>query len=124
MTKGNLEIAIDELEKSVEYSARTKRALGLLGYVYGVTGRRDRAKEVLGELKNRLTNEETTSLNIAEVYLGLGENDQTFAWMEKEFEARGSDLSRISWYPHFQTVRSDPRFADLVERMGLPAIAP
>jgi len=53
------------------------------------------------------------------VYAGLGDKDQAFAWLEKDFQARSGLLSRVRWESPFETLRSDPRFADLLKRMGL-----
>jgi hypothetical protein len=53
------------------------------------------------------------------VYVGLGDKDQAFAWLEKDFEQHSDILSRITWWFSFEDLRSDPRYADLVRRMGL-----
>jgi hypothetical protein len=57
--------------------------------------------------------------DVAGIYAGLGDKDQVFIWLEKDFQARVGPLSRIRWEPPFESVRSDPRFADLLRRMGL-----
>jgi TolB-like protein/Flp pilus assembly protein TadD len=117
--KGLFADAIVELEKSVQMSGRTKRAVGLLGCAYGLAGERSAAEPILQELKDRLAKQESTSLNIAEVYLGMGDRDQMFYWLQNDAIQRGGDVARITWYPHFESVRDDPRFADLVRSMGL-----
>jgi hypothetical protein len=53
------------------------------------------------------------------VYAGLGDKDQAFAWLERDFQQRSGDLSTITWWHSFDDLRSDPRYADLVRRMGL-----
>ena len=58
--------------------------------------------------------------DVAEVYAGLGDKDQAFAWLEKDFQAHSGLLPRIRWYIPFESLRSDPRYADLLQRMGLP----
>ena len=58
---------------------------------------------------------------IAWIYAGLGDKDQAFASLEREFQERGGTLTNaILIYPFFDTLRSDPRYADLRRRMGLP----
>jgi hypothetical protein len=54
------------------------------------------------------------------VHAGLGEKDQAFAWLEKDFQAHSGVLPDIRWEPPFEPLRSDPRFEDLQRRMGLP----
>ncbi len=54
--------------------------------------------------------------NVAYVYLL---KDQAFAWLERDFQQRSGLLSDITWRPTFDGLRSDPRYAGLVRRMGL-----
>jgi len=62
---------------------------------------------------------EALGRDIAGVYVALGKNDQAFAWLEKDFQIRSGDLSTITWYPTFDSLRNDPRYADLLRRMNL-----
>ena len=49
----------------------------------------------------------------------MGDKDQAFAWLEKDFQQRSGELPNITWRLGFEDLRSDPRFADLLKRMGL-----
>ena len=60
------------------------------------------------------------AVSLRAVYAGLGEKDQAFAWLEKAYEERTSRLSYLKVEPLWDPLRSDPRFADLVRRIGLP----
>lgn len=60
---------------------------------------------------------------MATVYLGLGDTDATFAWLERAVQTRASALLYLAVDPRYDPVRSDPRFADLVRRIGLPQVA-
>jgi hypothetical protein len=62
----------------------------------------------------------STRVEIAMVHTGLGNKEQTFVWLEKTFQDRSGELPRIRWYPSFASVRDDPRYKDLLKRMGLP----
>jgi tetratricopeptide (TPR) repeat protein len=108
---------IAELEKAVELSGR--EPLRDLGYGYAISGGRAEALAVLRELEGKYEKHEAIGQDLAAVYAGLGEKDQAFAWLEKDFQARSGLLARIRWIPPFESLRSDPRYADLVRRMGL-----
>ena len=56
---------------------------------------------------------------ISAVYDGLGQKDQAFAWLEKDFQARTSILPYITQFPVFEGMRGDARYTDLLRRMGL-----
>ena len=55
------------------------------------------------------------------VCLGLGDIDQAFSWLQKVAEERDGSLTGISVWPHFDPLRSDPRFGALLQRMNFPA---
>ena len=61
-----------------------------------------------------------TSYGVALVYAGLGENDQAFAWLNKGYAERTHWLVWLKLDPRWDSLRSDPRFQDLLRRMGLP----
>jgi tetratricopeptide (TPR) repeat protein len=108
-----------EFQKGVEASGRSSLSLGNLGNCYGVTGKRAEAMALLKELEERYTKREAIGFNIASVYAGLGGKDQAFAWLEKDFQQRSGQLQEIVWWPNFESLRTDPRYLDLVGRMGL-----
>ncbi len=111
--------AMAEFQKAVESSGRASIPLGNLGYCYAVTGRKTDAISIAKELEGRYDRHESIGFNVATVYAGLGDNDQVFAWLEKDFQQRSSQLPYITWWPNFDDLRGDPRYADLVKRMGL-----
>ena len=114
------EEAIAELQKTVELSGNASRYQGDLGYCYAVTGRRAEAQAILKELEAKYARREAVGQYLADVYAGLGDRDQAFAWLEKDFERRsGIRLPFIKWWFTFDDLRGDPRYADLLRRMGL-----
>ena len=74
---------------------------------------------MLKELEGRYEKHEAIGQDLAAVYAGLGEKDQAFAWLEKDFQARSGLSVWGRWTPPFESLRSDPRYADLLRRMGL-----
>jgi TolB-like protein/Tfp pilus assembly protein PilF/predicted Ser/Thr protein kinase len=120
LKQGHYSQAIAELEKAVELSGRERRPLRDLGYGYAISGKRVEALAILKEIEGKYARHEALGLDLAGVYAGLGDNDQAFAWLEKDFQERAGSLARTRWESPFESLRSDPRFADLLQRMGLP----
>ena len=113
------EEAITELQKGVELSGRAGQFLGDLGYGYAVMGKQAEALQILRELDERYARREGIGIYLAQVYAGFGDKDQVFAWLEKDFQVRSGVLPYITWWVNFDDLRTDPRYADLLRRMGL-----
>jgi serine/threonine protein kinase/tetratricopeptide (TPR) repeat protein len=112
--------ALEETQKALVLSSSgDRRPLRDLGYVYGVTGRRDQALAILKQILENYEKQEALAQDVAGVYVGLGQKDEAFAWLEKAFARRSGLLPRIRWEPPFAPLRSDPRYAHLLQRMGL-----
>jgi TolB-like protein/DNA-binding winged helix-turn-helix (wHTH) protein/Flp pilus assembly protein TadD len=107
--------AIAELNKATGFCRN--KCFGLIGQVSALSGDRASALRALRQLKRRPY---ASPWLIAIVYTELGDKDQTFVWLEKAFEGREHDLAYSNVWPMFDSVRSDPRFEDLVRRIGLP----
>lgn len=112
--------AIANFEKGVELSNRASPNLAVLGYGYAVTGNRQGAVNIIKELEERYAKKEATGGHIAIIYAGLGEKDEAFEWVEKDFQAHSGELVGIRWGFASESLRDDPRFKDLLKRMGLP----
>jgi len=110
--------AIDTLQKAIA-AGGDRRILGTLGYVLALSGRRAEALSVLKQVQAKYERHEALGKDVAGIYAGLADTDQVFVWLEKDFQARAGPLSRIKWELPFESVRSDPRYADLLRRMGL-----
>lgn len=121
LSQGRTDEAVENLKKAVDLSGRGGRELASLGYALAVQGNRSEAGEIAKELEALYAKRETTAMALAAVYTGLGEKDKAFEWLEKCFQAGDTRLVEIRWHFSFQSLRSDPRYADLVKRMGLPA---
>src|SRR5258705_10062182 len=114
------EEAIAEFQKTVELCGGASRYQGHLGYCYAVTGKRAEAQAILKELEVKYARREAVGQYLADVYAGLGDKDQAFTWLEKDFERRsGIRLPFSKWWFTFEGLRSDPRFTDLMHRIGL-----
>ena len=119
LTLRRVEEATKEFEKSVELSGRAATYLCNLGYCYSVTGRQAEATAILKELEQKYAQGKSSGLFLAAVYAGLGNKNEAFVWLERDFQQRSGQLPTIAWRLHFEGLRSDPRYAELLRRMGL-----
>jgi tetratricopeptide (TPR) repeat protein len=117
--QGRYREAIEKLQKSVELRGWDQR--GNLGYVYAIAGQRDEAQKLLGQLQEEARTKIVSPYFIALIYTGLGEKEQAFAWLEKAMAERDSNLTMpgLKVDTRIDSLRSDPRFVELLRRMGL-----
>jgi len=111
--------AITELQKAVELSGGGAAQLGALGYAYAVANRRAEALEIAERLKQRSREHYVPPAMVATVFSGLGDKDQAMTWLEKAIEEHDPWLTGLKVDPMFDPLRSDPRFLDLMHRVGL-----
>jgi Flp pilus assembly protein TadD len=116
---GRREEAIAECRKALSLSGNEPAVLGALGHAYAASGKRAEAQRVLAELKKLSERRYAVAFEIALVYTGLGDKPQALQWLEKACEDRSSWLAWIKVDPQFDSLRGEPRFQDLVRRMGL-----
>jgi TolB-like protein/tetratricopeptide (TPR) repeat protein len=111
--------AIPVLEKAISVSHRSPAATGVLIRAYSHAGRRKDALRLLEELHQRRKAGYVPAGAFVNAYLGLGENDQAFVWLEQAYKEQSNILQFLKVHPYFDPIRGDPRFADLVRRTGL-----
>jgi eukaryotic-like serine/threonine-protein kinase len=116
---GRYEEAIAEFKKARDLYGQGQVASGMLGHAYAVAGLRSEAQKTLKNLKEQLKREYVWAYNIAVIHVGLGEKDQAFKWLEKACDDRSDDLIYLKVEPTLDPLRSDPRFIDLLRRIGL-----
>jgi tetratricopeptide (TPR) repeat protein len=116
---GRNDDALDNSKKAVEIMNGAPTAK-VLGYVQAMIGNREEALTIVRELEEKYKNGEADGRDVAVVYAGLGENDKVFEWLEKDFQSRLSSLVELRSEVAFIPLRSDPRYKDLLKRMGLP----
>jgi tetratricopeptide (TPR) repeat protein len=111
--------AIPVLEKAVSLTDRSPGVISALVWAYVRSGRRADAIRLLEELKKRERAGYVPAAAMVNSYLALGENDEAFAWLERAFQEHSGLLKFIKVFPPFDSIRGDPRFQDLVRRVGL-----
>jgi tetratricopeptide (TPR) repeat protein len=91
-----------------------------IGNAYGEWGKKKDAENVLVRLDQMSHEKYVTPYGVALVYAGLGDKDQAFSWLEKAILGRSHWLVWLDRDPRWNRLRSDPRFAALKKRIGLP----
>jgi TolB-like protein/Flp pilus assembly protein TadD len=111
--------AVQVLEKAVSISKGSPAATGVLIRAYAHADRRSDAIRLLQELKKRREAGYIPAGAFVNAYLGLDENDQAFVWLEQAYREKSNLLQFLRTHPFFDPIRNDPRFKDLVHRVGL-----
>lgn len=111
--------AIAELVRAIELSGGSAVMKGMLGFVYGKAGANDEALKIVQELKARRDEKYVSPYNLALIYSGLDDIDQTLALLEQAYEQHALFLTWINVEPMFDSVRKEARFENLVKRIGL-----
>jgi serine/threonine protein kinase/TolB-like protein/Tfp pilus assembly protein PilF len=110
--------ALQEFEKVAALSGRTPTHLGLVAHALGKAGRRDEARALLDKLTTIARERYVNSHAFTMAYEGLGDTDRAFQWLEKEYEESSYNMVYLK-VAHDEPLRSDPRFQDLLRRVGL-----
>jgi TolB-like protein/Tfp pilus assembly protein PilF len=111
--------AIPILEKAISVSNGSPAATGVLIRAYAHAGRRSDALRLLADLQKRRKAGYVPAAAFVNGYLGLGDNEQAFTWLEQAYQEQSNILQYLKVHPYFDPIRGDPRFADLVRRTGL-----
>jgi serine/threonine-protein kinase len=112
--------ATAELSTAVALHKDMTFAIAALGHAFGVSGQREKAHQLLSHLKELSSERYVSSADIAMIYVGLGDKDQAFAWLQKAYSERSWYLVLLRVDPRLDSLRSDLRYADLLQRMRLP----
>ena len=120
LAKGEYDKALTELQQALALSGNETSFKAELGNAYAVAGKKSEALAILHELLQMSSRQYVAPYNIALVYVGLGEKDEAFQWLDKAYDERSVRLINIAVHPRFAALRNDPRFAALVQKIGLP----
>ena len=119
--KGMYDQAVAGFQKGITIRGGTEWSFSKsgLGHAYAVSGKSEEALAVLGEMKQLSQKEYVPSDGIAIIYAGLGEKDKAFEWLEKAYQEHAFKMAWIKVEPRWESLRSDPRYPDLLSRIGL-----
>ena len=119
--KGRLPEAITEFQRALELEKENPEIWSGLGHVYASSGNRIEAQRVLDHLKELSVHSYVAPYDFAVIYAGLGEKDQAVAWLNRAYAERSYYMPvYLTTDARLDGLRSDPRFADLLRRVGLP----
>jgi len=119
IANGQAEEAIPDLERTASMMHRSPGALELLATAQARAGHRAEALRLLEELKQGEKAGYVQATSFINPNLALGNNDEALAWFERAYQRREGILQWVKIHPFFDPVREDPRFKDLVRRVGL-----
>src|ERR1051326_9119879 len=111
--------AIDEFKKAVELSKESEYAIAALGHAYAVSGDKAALQEILDKLGKISKDGFVSAFDMAVIYTGMGNKEEAFQWLDKAYQERSSFLVYSGWEPRLDPLRSDPRFQELLYRIGL-----
>lgn len=111
--------AIEQYEKALSMSRRHSLVLAFMGYTLAKAGREAEARATIRELEEIATKKNVSPYRFALVYTGLGDRDMAFKWLDKAYEERDIMMIHVNVTPFSDALRQDPRFNELLKRMGL-----
>jgi adenylate cyclase len=118
--KGLYDDAIAANQKAVSLAGRTSVFLSPLGHAYARAGKRDEAIAILNEMREVSKGSYVSPYDIAILYTGLGDKENAIDQLQKAYEERAGWMIYLKVEPQFDPLRSDPRFQELIRKMGLP----
>jgi eukaryotic-like serine/threonine-protein kinase len=120
---GRYELAITAGEKSVNLSSGSPLMCAALAHTYAISGKVKEALQVLDDLTKLAKHKYVAPHFLAGIYIGLGEYERAIEYLEKSYEDHSHWLIYLHIDPSMDALRSNPRFQDLLKRVGLPALA-
>jgi TolB-like protein/Flp pilus assembly protein TadD len=120
LLRGDWDAAMTVLKRMIEHDPADPYLDMDLAYIYAMTGRRDEALKIIDKLKNVPEDLRIRGQLLAFVYLGLGDNDAVFEWLNYAFSKKEFFFSWIRGHLIFDPIRKDPRYQDLLKAANLP----
>jgi tetratricopeptide (TPR) repeat protein len=113
------EEAIAEINKAITFSGREATSSPELGYAYALAGRGDAARLVLAALEERSGHGYVDPHHVALIHIGLDDKDKAFSWLDRAYREHSRELMMLKVNPVCDPLRSDARFIELINRVGL-----
>ena len=120
LQRGDVSGAIATLEKATQMDGAAPEVWSSLGYAYAIAGKPDEARKMISELETKPGYGHVYPYSFAMIYAGLGEKDKAFEYLDKEYKEGAYNLGYLKTDPQLDSLRSDPRFRDLLQRIFAP----
>src|SRR6266542_2294013 len=117
--QGRYHEALTEYNKALEIAGDTPQIRAHIAHVLAISGKRSEALIELAKLQERAKRQYVPPYDIALIYVGLGENDKAFAWLEKAYDDHSTEMTYFKVDPLLAPLHSDPRYQNLLRRMKL-----
>lgn len=121
--KGMFAEAATEPRKAKDLSGYSTRPAAQLGYALAKSGKETEARHVLDEVLKLSKERYVPPDHIALIYAGLGDRDETLRWLERGYQERDPLMVFLGVDQKWNDLRSDPRFQELMKKIGLPNAA-
>ena len=118
--KEAFDAAIEEFQTAISLSQGSPLMRAALGHAYARSQKADEANKILDELNELSKQEYVSPLELARICVALGNPDKAFQLLDKAYAEHSFHLVNLNVSPHFKPVSSNPRFQELVQRIGLP----
>jgi TolB-like protein/DNA-binding winged helix-turn-helix (wHTH) protein/Tfp pilus assembly protein PilF len=118
LQKGMTKEAVEEKLKAAALSGRSAETVAGLGQAYAAAGMTEQARSMLEELKQISKSRYVSPYSVSKIYTALGDNARAFQSLEQAYEERNVDMIELKADPVFDNIRSDPRFAELLHKVG------
>jgi tetratricopeptide (TPR) repeat protein len=116
--QGSPERGLADLQKAVEMSGRAAEVVAYLGYCSAVLGKTQDALSAARELEDRYAQRKCSAYNVAKVYAGLNNAERVFEWLNKDLSDHSGWLNRLKADFEWDRYRHDPRFAEILKKVG------
>ena len=115
--------AIRELTRAAQLADHSTESLAALGTAYAAADRTAEARQIVAQLEQRQQERYVLPYNFAKIHAAAGDRDETFAWLERAYQEGNPDLIELNSEPVFDGLRAEPKFSELMRRVGfrLPA---
>jgi DNA-binding winged helix-turn-helix (wHTH) protein/TolB-like protein len=120
--KGMFNEAIDLSERRMGDAPESRQFIASLREAYAISGAKGYWRKWVEQTEQEYANKGATAADLAEIYAAAGERERAFEFLDKAFAYRSTRLLWMKVDPQYDSLRSDPRFANLLARVGLPPV--
>ena len=116
--KGEISKGVEELQRAMRLDDDPK-ILAAIGYAYGISGNSVEAEKALSHLEELSSQRVVSPYNSAIIYAGLGDKEKALEFLQRCLEQREWELVVLKVVPFWDNLRDDPRFVELLKKVGL-----